>query len=358
MIKTGLDTQNLKHLHDAPLRSSWHVYKRLVGYATRYKGRLMVSVFFAIVIAASFGTMLFAVGTAVKLTFYDPTPSNGRVHEDPAQEIAGQIVHYTGQMRDVVGWAPEGLDQKFTGTVEAMRADPMRALTIMSVVVIILAMIIGIARFIQEFFAGAIGAYITTDLGREMYENLMRQSVGYFEAHSSGEILARFTNDIFMVNNGLSSVFVKLMREPLKLVMFLWVAMSVDLWLTLVGVCVLPPVVYILVRIGKKVRKSVRRSLQKIASMASVVNETVQGIQIVKSFNMEAYEISRVRTEIGRLRRFLLRIVGLNAFTDPVTEFLLVLGVVGFVLLSGQRVVAGQLDAGDLTQLYFTGNVA
>ncbi len=69
---------------------------------------------------------------------------------------------------------------------------------------------------------------------------------------------------------------------------------------------------------------------------------------------MEAYEISRVRTEIGRLRRFLLRIVGLNAFTDPVTEFLLVLGVVGFVLLSGQRVVAGQLDAGDLTQLYFS----
>lgn len=354
MIKTGLDTQNLKHLHDAPLRSSWHVYKRLVGYATRYKGRLMVSVFFAIVIAASFGTMLFAVGTAVKLTFYDPTPASGKVHEDPAQEIAGQIVHYTGQMRDVIGWAPEGLDQKFIGTVESMRADPMRALTIMSVVVVILAMIIGIARFIQEFFAGAIGAYITTDLGREMYENLMRQSVGYFEANSSGEILARFTNDIFMVNNGLSSVFVKLMREPLKLVMFLWVAISVDLWLTLVGVCVLPPVVYILVRIGKKVRKSVRRSLQKIASMASVVNETVQGIQIVKSFNMEEYEISRVRTEIGRLRRFLLRIVGLNAFTDPVTEFLLVLGVVGFVLLSGQRVVAGQLDAGDLTQLYFS----
>jgi subfamily B ATP-binding cassette protein MsbA len=334
--------------------SSWRIYKRLVGYATRYKSKLIISMIFAVVIATSFGAMLFAVGTTVKLTFYDATPATGEARPDPAIEIAGQITYYSGRMQELIGWGPTALDQKFLGTVEQMRVDPMRALSIVSAIVVLLALVIGIARFIQEFYAGAIGAYITTDLGREMYENLMRQPVGYFESNNSGEILARFTNDIFMVNNGLAGVFVKLMREPLKLVMFLWVAISVDLWLTLVGVCVLPVVLYILVRIGKKVRKSVRRSLQKIANMASVVQETVQGIQIVKSFNMEGYETARVHTEIGRLRQFLLRIVGLNAATDPTTEFLLVLGVVGFVLLSGQRVVAGQLDAGDLTQLYFS----
>ena len=354
MIKTGIDTRQHDPSREHSTLSSWRIYKRLVGYATRYKSKLIISMIFAVVIATSFGAMLFAVGTTVKLTFYDATPASGEARPDPAIEIAGQITYYSGRMQEVIGWGPTALDQKFLGTVEQMRVDPMRALSIVSAIVVLLALVIGIARFIQEFYAGAIGAYITTDLGREMYENLMRQPVGYFESNNSGEILARFTNDIFMVNNGLAGVFVKLMREPLKLVMFLWVAISVDLWLTLVGVCVLPVVLYILVRIGKKVRKSVRRSLQKIATMASVVNETVQGIQIVKSFNMEGYETARVHTEIGRLRQFLLRIVGLNAATDPTTEFLLVLGVVGFVLLSGQRVVAGQLDAGDLTQLYFS----
>jgi len=57
--------------------------------------------------------------------------------------------------------------------------------------------------------------------------------------------------------------------------------------------------------------------------------------------------------EIERLQKFLLRIVRLNAATEPITEFLLVLGIVGFVMLSGRRVVQGELDAGDLTQLYF-----
>ncbi|MFM1918602.1 MAG: hypothetical protein RLZZ303_236 [Candidatus Hydrogenedentota bacterium] len=351
MKQLGLDLRQ----HDGAQgrSSSWRVYKRLVGYAARYKLKLAVSLFFAVVIAASFGTMLFGVGTAVKLTFHSPAPAGEEQRPDPAVEIAADIARYTSDLRGMLGWAPEGLDQSFLALVQGMRAEPMQALLYVSGMVLLLAMVIGIARFIQEYFAGSIGAYITTDLGREMYENLMRQSVGFFEARNSGEILARFTNDIFMVNNGLSGVFIKLMREPFKALTFLAVAFSVDVWLTLVGVCVLPPVFYILLRLGKKMRKSVRRSLQKIASMASVVNETVQGVQIVKSFNMEAYEVARVRDEVGRLRKFLLRIVRLNAATDPITEFLLVLGVVAFVLLSGQRVVAGQLDAGDLTQLYF-----
>jgi subfamily B ATP-binding cassette protein MsbA len=355
MLDVGFDTQRRSgRTADASLSSSWRVYRRLVGYALQYKGKLAVSIFFAFVIAASFGAMLFAVGTAVKLTFYNPNPASGKVRPDPAQEIAADITAYRAQVEQATGWSPPAVEQSFLNTVEAMRANPMRALGIMCGLVVLLALTVGIARFIQEYFAGAIGAYITTDLGREMYRNLMRQPVGYFESTTAGEILARFTNDIFMVNNGLSGVFVKLMREPMKAAMFLFAAISVDLWLTLVGVFMLPPVLYILVRIGKKVRKSVRRSLQKIASMAHLVNETVQGIQIVKSFNMEQYEIARVQGEIGKLRQFLLRIVRLNAATDPITEFMLVLGIVGFVMLSGQRVVSGQLDAGDLTQLYFS----
>jgi subfamily B ATP-binding cassette protein MsbA len=127
-----------------------------------------------------------------------------------------------------------------------------------------------------------------------MYANLMRQSLGYFELRSSGDILARFTNDVFMVNRGLSGVFVKLMREPFKAIMFIGIAVAIDPWLTLIGLCVLPGVAYTIIAFGKKTRRSTRRSLQKIASMATVVNETISGMAIVKGFNMEQYEIGRV----------------------------------------------------------------
>jgi len=343
-----------------PRGSAWRVYARLVGYAWRYKARLFGSMALAILIAVSFGAMLVGVGTVIRLTFYQPAaqaPEGGgtpaKAQEDPAQGIARDIAEYSGMMRRYVGWGPEGLDRRFLDVVAGMRADRMRALLYACALVTLLAGFVGVSRFFQEYLAATIGVRVTTDIGRDMYANLMRQSMVFFETRNSGEILARFSNDMFMVNRGLEGVFVKLMREPFKIAAFLAVALSVDFKLTLVGVCVMPVVLYALVFIGKKMRKSVRRSLQKIASMTTVVGETVRGMAVIKSYNMEEYEIGRMRGEIDRLRKFLYRMARLHAATGPVTEFLLVLGVVSFVLYSGHRVEEGLLDAGALVQLYF-----
>jgi len=84
-----------------------------------------------------------------------------------------------------------------------------------------------------------------------------------------------------------------------------------------------------------------------------VVNETVRGMAIIKAYTMESHQINRVRDELERLRRFLYQMARLHAATGPVTEFILILGVAGFVLFSARRVEAGILDAGDLVQLYF-----
>ena len=334
--------------------SAWAVYSRLIRLAWRYKSRLITSLCLALLIAASFGAMLVGVGTIIRITFYEaPESGTADVSDDPAEAIATDAAYYTGVMRNVIGWAPDTLPDKVREVALAMRADRMRAIVVASIFALILAFIMNVARFVQEYLAGSIGANITTDLGKAMYANLMRQSVGFFESHPSGEVLARFTNDIFMVNRGLEGVFVKLMREPIKVLVFLGIALSVDWQLTLIGICVLPLVLYTLISIGKKMRSSVKRSLQKIAGMATVVNETIKGVAIIKGFGMEEYEVGRVNREVQRLRKFLLRMVTLHAATGPSTEFILVLGIVSFVLFSGRRVESGLLDAGDLVQLYF-----
>jgi len=336
--------------------SAWSAYARLVRYTLNYKGRLFVAILFAVLIAASFGSMLVSMGTVVKLTFYtapaEITPGE-EVKPDPADRMVADIRLYGEQLRNVTGWAPEGLDARFLNLVAGMREDKMRALTIMCGIVLFLSLLIGIARYIQEYFAGSIGAEICTELGAEMYANLMRQQLGFFEATSSGEIISRFTNDVLMVHRGLTGVFVKLLREPIKALMFLWVALSVDPLLTLAGTCILPPVAYVLVRIGKKMRRSVRRSLQRIASVASEVNEIITGIAIVKGYTMESYAVAKFQVEVQKLRKYLKQVVKLDALAGPATEFIMIVGVVGFVLFSGQRVINGQLDEGDLLQLFF-----
>jgi subfamily B ATP-binding cassette protein MsbA len=218
--------------------------------------------------------------------------------------------------------------------------------------VIAIALIGGLSRFVQEYFAGAIGASVSVQLGQEMYENIMRLSISFFEQRTSGEILARFTNDVFMVNRGLAGVFVRLFREPIKAVFFLILALKMDWSLTLTVLLVLPAIAYVMVSFGRKIKKSVRRSLEKIALMASAIAETVRGIIIVKAYCMEAYEIVRVRIEFGKLRKYLKKMVKADASVEPATEFLMVIGVVIFVLLANHAVEVGRLDSGKLVILF------
>ncbi|HIJ66647.1 MAG TPA: ABC transporter ATP-binding protein, partial [Candidatus Hydrogenedentes bacterium] len=227
----------------------------------------------------------------------------------------------------------------------------LRALAVVCGVVLCLAVLAAAARFIQEYFAGTIGARISVRLGEEMYRNVMRLSLRFFEQHPTGEILARFTNDIFQVNRGLAGVFVKLMREPVKVGFFLALALSQDKVLTLAGLCVLPFVGYVIIRVGRKFKKSVRRSLEKIASMASVGAETFSGIVIVKGFCMEEYEVDRTKGELEKLRRHLTKMVKADASVGPLVEVVLVLGILFFVLFAAQRVFSGDLPGGKLVAL-------
>jgi subfamily B ATP-binding cassette protein MsbA len=330
-----------------PTQNAWGTYTRLLGYAWRYKGRLAVSLLFALVVAASFSSMILGVAGVVNVIFGEEAVVN--------EQVAGYMNRIADLPDAVVGvlpWDREELRAAAPDLVASMRADKMRALYIVSALVIVLTVLAGIARFLQEYFAGSIGASISVQLGEDMYRNVMRLSMRFFEQHSTGEILARFTNDIFMVNRGLAGVFVKLMREPIKALFFLWIALSVDPLLTAVGLGVLPLVALVIIRVGRKFKKSVRRSLEKIASMATVANETFSGIMIVKGFCMEGYEISRTSAEMQKLRRYLTKMVQADALVGPLVEIVMVLGVVAFIVFSGYRVIAGTLSSGELVALF------
>ncbi|HPG67018.1 MAG TPA: ABC transporter ATP-binding protein [Candidatus Hydrogenedentes bacterium] len=392
--------------------NAWHVYGRLLRYAWTYKFRLILSLFFAIVVAVSFGSMIFATGAIVKTIFAKerilrfhvedeaisgdlrafieghnaiagpPEPiddgryrvvlregdvdvpalcaefeargaANVMAFPEDIEAAAENVRDAADTIARVSGLRLKDLDERFLAVAGRMRARKMLALLVLSGALIALTFIGGIARFLQEYYAGSISAYITVQLMQEMYENIVRLSLTFFERRPTGELLARFTNDVFMVNRGLSGAFVKLLREPFKVVVFLALALRVDTILTLVGVCVLPPAIYVIVLIGKKVKKYVRRSLERVANFASLAKETFTGILIVKGFGMEKHQVARVDDELTRLRKYLKRTVQADAAVGPLSEFVMVLGIVVFILLSGRRVEAGLMDSGDVVMLYF-----
>ncbi|MDQ1257272.1 MAG: ATP-binding cassette, subfamily bacterial MsbA [Candidatus Hydrogenedentes bacterium] len=337
---------NARH-YDKANTHAGKIYLRLLRYALAYKAQLIVSLLFAMAVAVSFGSMLMATGGVIQVLFGDEAETWQQV-----DEMALNLQGFADRMESTVGWGPDQLDQQFRDLVTDMRAHRMVALVVLSAILVVLTFLAGVARYLQEFFAGAISASISVKLMEEMYRNVMEQPLHFFEERSTGELLARFTNDVFMINRGLTGVFVKLLREPFKAVLFLAVAIQVDPVLTLIGMCVLPLVGYIVVAIGKSVRRNVRRSLERVANFASVAKESFTGIGIVKAYGMESYQVSRVQGELTNLRKYLLRMIKADAAVGPLAEFVMVLGVVVFLLLAGKRFEAGLINAGGLARLF------
>lgn len=312
------------------------IYRRLLGYAWQYKGRLILSLVFAWFQALSFGAMFVSAGVAVNTLFSKPEVFNQQV-EKAAEKLAQ--------------WAPATTVQALVDKAHILYQHPIQTILVLVIALVTLTLVGGIARYLQEYFAGSIGAHVAVRLADEMYENMMRQSLRFFEQHSSGELLARLSNDVFAVNRGLSGVFVKLMREPFKAIVLIAGALYVNPTLTLSCLIVLPPVGYIIVTIGRSVKRNAQRSLKKLSAMQTLAKESLSGMPIIKGFCMEPYEVSRMRVELRKLDRFLVKMVRADAAVGPLAELLLMMGVGGFLLLGAVYVERGYIESGDLVYL-------
>ncbi len=327
--------------------SAWRIYRRLLGYAWKYKFRLMLSLFFAVIVASLFSSMILTIGGTIKLLYVDEQKLAPQIEAvvASAEEVADAV-------HRVTGWKPENIGPRLHDMFTMLRTNRGTALSYLAFALIFISFSIGFARFLQEFFAGAIGVNVSISLGNEMYENTIGLSIPFFERRTTGEIIARFTNDIFMVNRGLTMVFIRLFREPIKIVFCLILALSVNWRLTMVVLLVLPAIGYVIYAIGRKVKKSVRNSLQRIASMSGIVAETVGGIAVVKAYCMEAYETERVHAELQRIRRYMTKMVKADAAIDPAAEFLMMVGLGVFILLANSAFESGQIDGGGLVILF------
>lgn len=326
---------------------SWPIYRRLLGYVFAYKARLGVSIVLAMFVAASFGGIIIGTGNIVKYVFED----EAKVQRD-VERLQQTILSSLSTMHEAIGYAPVGLEVRVADAIAYLRADQNRAMLILCAFVLSLSLIGGLARFFQEYLSASIATFVTVELGQEMYANIIRLPMRFFEQRTSGEIIARMTNDTFSAGRGLTSVFMKLFREPFKAIACLAIALWIDPWLTFIGLGVLPPVALVMIKIGQRVRKRMRRTLEKIAGLQTVAKESVTGISIIKGFSMEPYVSGLVNREYGKLKRQGLKMMRAEAAIGPLTEFVMMCGFVVFVMLSARQVILGNMLIGDLIILY------
>jgi len=349
--------------HDGASDSSWAAYTRLMRYALRYRVRIAVMVSFSLLVGLSLSSVIVTAGAAMNILFIkdndafaaysEQIQSQVRKVTDSVEKVV-QTTNLSGivaRVEDTVGWRLADLPAQAKDLFQNMHDDQRRALLYICGAMLVFTLLNGLARYMVEYFAATLGLDVAIRLNREMFDNLLNLSHRFYDDRSAGEIVSRFTNDAFMVNKGLAEIFTRALREPARALFLLFVALSVDVYLTALVLLVISPLMVIILWIAKGVKITVRRSLGRLATMASLLNETVRGIAIVKIFGMEPYERRRMDRELRSLRRQRKRLARADAMVPPITEMMVVTALSVFLLVAFPRIEAGTLKPDGMLML-------
>lgn len=201
------------------------------------------------------------------------------------------------------------------------------------------------ANFLSGYAFQHIGLGATTSMRDDLYGAVLKQSSDFFARHSSGELVSRVVNDVAMMQNAVSNGLFDLIQQSFTLVVLVFLLLSIDTSLALTCLLLAPVLLLPIVRFGKGMRRTSHRSQERMADLASLVNEGVRGHRVVKAFGMERFELARFRRATRRHLRVNLWAQVLANLSSPVVESLAVVGVAALLFFAGRQIHDGELSA-------------
>src|SRR5262249_16834727 len=148
-----------------------------------------------------------------------------------------------------------------------------------------------------------------TDLRQEVFDRVVQQDAQFFEAHSTARVMSSIMNDLEKIQVAVSHILADFLRQFFTAVGLLAVVFQTDSILARVSLTVLPVVLVPTARLGKRIRGSTRMAQDNAAELNQVIQETLSGHQVVKSFGAEEVESNRFRDRAAKLLRSNLRYV-------------------------------------------------
>src|SRR5499426_2234756 len=188
--------------------------------------------------------------------------------------------------------------------------------------ILALYLIKGAGAYLSGYWMTDVGQRVVRDLRNLLFTHILGQSAAFFSAQTSGRLLSRITNDVAQIQQAVSETLGDLARESLALLGFAVLLFYYDARLALVCLTGAPLVVYPLIRLGQRVRRTTRRSQEALAQITHVSAEAFTGHRIVKAFGAEAREADKFAKASQRFYRTSMRVTSALSVLPPMMEFL------------------------------------
>ena len=204
--------------------------------------------------------------------------------------------------------------------------------------------------YLGNYLINYVGLSTVTDLRQRVFDRILRQDTQFFNANSTGRLMSSIMNDIDKIQTAVSNMLADFLRQSFTAAGLLFVVVQSDWKLALVSLTVLPFVLVPTARLGRRIRRTSRRAQDDTADMNQILQETISGHQVVKSFGTEEMESNRFRLAASRLKKSMLRYVAQQAVASPLIELFGALTIVGLLTYVRTQVKADMLTAGEFSK--------
>ena len=199
----------------------------------------------------------------------------------------------------------------------------------------------------QGYLMGYVGQWLIADVRQQLFIHIVRLPIRFHDANSSGRLMARVISDVNEMAHAIPSVLKDMFQQGLTFLVLISVAFYRNWELASVVIIVLPLSAYVLIRVGKRIRRLSTRGQESIGSMASVLKEAFSGIKIVKAYGQEDKEGQRFSLMNKDFRRVQVKSSQASAFSSPMLEIIGSCGVAFIIWYGGGLVIAGEMQSGE-----------
>ncbi len=206
-----------------------------------------------------------------------------------------------------------------------------------------------VISYMRVYLFTAVGENAVADMRKEIYSKMITMNMDFFAKRRVGELSSRIVSDISQIQDTISTVLAEILRGILTLIIGLSLIFVLSHKLGLLMLSVVPVIVLIAILFSKQIKKYSRTAQDQLADTGTILQESLQGINNVKSFTNEWYEIRRYNNSINQLVKTAIQTGRFRGVFIASMLFSLFGTIVLLVWYSTGLMQAGELTFGDLT---------
>ena len=295
--------------------------KRLYPYVLPYKRFAFLNVFFNILYAL-FSSLSFVALIPMLEVLFD---TRARIYQKPVYKGISEANTYF----------KEYLNYQVT---QHAGGDPVQALSYIIALVLLLFFLKNIFNYLAIVFINLLRNGVLKDLRNMMYKKIISLPISYFSEKRKGDVISRITTDINEFQTSYLSILEFIVKEPLTIIFTIVIMCGISLKLTVFVFVFIPVAGLAISRVGKTLKKHSGRVQAEQGFFLSLIEETLSGLRIIKSFNAQGAFIKRFTDSTQRFNTYANNLSYRQNLASPISEFLGIL-VIGILLWYGGTMV-------------------